>query len=177
MERINHFNKNRKNISAFYGLTKFSDVPFDVFLKKQLIPNLSNYQKKYKDNVLNLNETKSKQLTVPLKVDWRKQNAVSPVQNQGICGACWAFASVEIMESMNAIKTGKLTRFSVQEMIDCAKNNDGCKGGDIYLLLDWLMAENVTILAESEYPIMLTEGNCKKRFTSGIRINNFQCGK
>ena len=41
---------------------------------------------------------------------------VTPVRNQADCGACWAFSTVEVLESMKAIQTGNLTRLSVQEV-------------------------------------------------------------
>lgn len=78
---------------------------------------------------------------------------------------------------MNAIKTGKLDTYSVQEMIDCAKNNDGCSGGDLILLFQWLKTENITIVTEEEYPTRLIDGTCKQTTSSGIIIKNYQCGK
>lgn len=114
---------------------------------------------------------------MPLKIDWREKNIVTKVNDQGSCGACWAFAVIEIMESMLALKTDKLTRLSVQEMIDCAKNNDGCNGGDIFLLLDWLKTENVTVVTEDEYLNKLINGRCKTVSSKGIQIEDFECGR
>lgn len=36
----------------------------------------------------------------PRKKDWRDENAISEVDNQGICGACWAHSVIETIESM-----------------------------------------------------------------------------
>lgn len=37
---------------------------------------------------------------VPKKVDWRDKHVVSKVKFQGGCGACWAFAVTQTIESM-----------------------------------------------------------------------------
>lgn len=176
MDGIIQLNKNRTSASALYGLTKYSDLSTQDFFK-YLIPNFSNYQGKIRNKIPKVNRTDSKRLGIPKKVDWRQKKVVTRVQNQGTCGACWAFAAIEITESMNAIKTGKLESYSVQEMIDCAENNDGCSGGDLYLLFDWLKAENISIVTENEYPTKLVDGSCKRTTSGGINVKDFQCGK
>jgi len=53
---------------------------------------------------------------IPSKFDWRDQGVVGPVVSQKNCGACWAFSTVGVAESMYAIKNGTLYSFSVQEV-------------------------------------------------------------
>ena len=38
--------------------------------------------------------------TPPLQVDWRTENKVSAVKNQGSCGSCWAFTATALYESI-----------------------------------------------------------------------------
>ncbi|KAH6928792.1 hypothetical protein HPB50_019524 [Hyalomma asiaticum] len=68
---------------------------------------------------------------IPESVDWRS-TLVSPVKDQGTCGACWAFSAVAAIEGQHARKTGHLVELSVQDLVDCCGRdywNGGCTGG------------------------------------------------
>ncbi|CAI2357930.1 unnamed protein product [Caenorhabditis sp. 36 PRJEB53466] len=65
----------------------------------------------------------------PASIDWRTENKLTAVKNQGQCGSCWAFATVAAVEAQHAIKKGKLVSLSEQEMVDCDDRNNGCSGG------------------------------------------------
>jgi cathepsin L len=65
-------------------------------------------------------------------VDWVSAGAVSAVKDQGQCGSCWAFSSTGALESAYHIayhKTGSVTTFSEQQLVDCVKSCFGCGGG------------------------------------------------
>ena len=61
---------------------------------------------------------------LPESLDWRDQNVVTPVKNQGECGSCWTFASTETLESHWAIAHGShmLKELSEQFVLDCTPN-------------------------------------------------------
>jgi cathepsin L len=59
--------------------------------------------------------------------DWRDQGVVSPVQHQGQCGSCWAFAAVGALEANFHIVNSKDAPLSEQFVLNCAANH-GCKG-------------------------------------------------
>nr|XP_033323571.1 cathepsin O-like isoform X1 [Megalopta genalis] len=173
--------------SAYFGLTKYSDMSENEFLTQTLVPDLPirgerhlmasyhqcHHQRRSGNRV-------RRSIGVPAKFDWREKGVVSPVQSQGTCGACWAFSTVQVAESMFAIKNGTLYPLSVQEMIDCAKNsNFGCEGGDICSLLSWLVLTKAAILPASVYPLTRTTGTCRldKTLTKGtsVRVKDFTC--
>ena len=57
------------------------------------------------------------------EVDWRQQGIVGPVKNQHVngskCGCCWAFATVGVVECINAMATGEVASLSEQQLLDC----------------------------------------------------------
>ena len=68
-------------------------------------------------------------------VNWVKSGAVTPVKDQGICGASWAFATTGSLEGAHFISSSELLSFSEQQLIDCSRvekgfKNNGCKGGN-----------------------------------------------
>ncbi len=83
-------------------------------------------------------------------VDWHAKGLLGPVRNQGICGACWAFAAIGSIESAMAIDKfnrmtpaqreellltngsdlGLVVPLSEQNLIDCDTRLEiGCDGG------------------------------------------------
>ncbi|CAG9782506.1 unnamed protein product [Diatraea saccharalis] len=197
IERLNSESRGPEQYRARYGPTKLSDMSpteyKDLHLSDEKLTKLPGaYDRSWRKNrervsyhveksyeTLNKNEilSRRKRASLPLQVDWRVKGAVGGVKNQGMCGACWAFSTVGAMESMAAINTGKLTTLSVQEVIDCARlGNQGCAGGDICLLLDWLMITKTPVEVEKNYPLQLTDGVCKvKKNATGIKLTSFTC--
>ena len=99
---------------------------------------------------------------------------VTEVHDQGTCGACWAYAVVETIETMKAIKTNKTEDFSVQEIIDCAgNNNNGCDGGDTCSLLAWMTYTNFTLLRERDY--VRKNHQCNPGSMEGVNLDSYIC--
>jgi len=70
--------------------------------------------------------------TGPSRVDWREAGIVTPVRDQTYeCSSCWAHVTVDALSAQWKLKTGKLLKFSEQNLIDCNRNdysgNYGCR--------------------------------------------------
>ncbi|KAK0042778.1 cathepsin O [Biomphalaria pfeifferi] len=153
-----------------YGINKFADLSPEEFKAKYL----STYKptKGLRKNLSDLKFVKFQDL--PTKKDWRDSGVVNPVMDQGSCGACWAFSVVETVESMYGIqKNASAPSLSVQELIDCDKNNSGCEGGSIKGACDWSL-ENGLVWSD-QYPLTDKTGSCRNLSSSLPRVHLKAC--
>jgi C1A family cysteine protease len=66
---------------------------------------------------------------LPSAFNWRSLHALTPVKNQGACGACWAFGTVGPLESQILIQDGISVDLSEQFLISCNLEGWNCNGG------------------------------------------------
>uniref|UniRef100_A0A4W4F0U5 Cathepsin S, ortholog 1 n=2 Tax=Electrophorus electricus TaxID=8005 RepID=A0A4W4F0U5_ELEEL len=99
---------------------------------------------------------------IPLTVDWTEKGLVSPVENQGPCGSCWAFSAVGALEGQMKKHTGLLVPLSPQNLVDCsvAIGNHGCKGGYLSKAFTYII-QNQGIDSDCVYPYEHREGRCR----------------
>ena len=82
------------------------------------------------------------------------KGAVTPVKNQGPCGACWAFSATGALEGQTAINSDKKVQsLSEQNLMDCSWSygNKGCGGGSAINAFRYVAAQP-GIDTESSYP-------------------------
>lgn len=137
-------------------LNKFADSVWPLHYMKN--HKLNNF--KYDNDDFVCNDLYNSQL-IPESIDWRDNNVVTRVKDQGQCGSCWAFSSTGSIESQYAIKTGNLVLLSESQIVDCDTNGTdmGCMGG----FMDG--AFNYTIKAggletEYDYPYVPMDESC-----------------
>jgi len=146
-------NTNAKSYTI--GVTQFFDMTTQEFRKKYLNLNM-DVVKTIKFKKVNAPKTND----APEEWNWIEQKAVGPVKNQGSCGSCWAFSTVENVEGMFYMKYKEQVILSEQELVDCDTNDGGCDGGLMENAFTWLM-DNGGLVSEEDYPYTATVGTCK----------------
>lgn len=117
--------------------------------------------------------------------DWRNRhgkNWITPIKNQGLCGSCWAFATVGTLEAYINLYYNQLLNMdlSEQELVSCIytdnpatqKNEGGCGGGNSEDANNYI--ENYGIITESDFPYSTntflgnSNGSCEDKPTNPI---------
>jgi len=98
----------------------------------------------------------------PKEIDYRTTGIVNPIKDQGQCGSCWAFSSIQGVESQWAMVKGTLLSLSESNLVDCVNTCHGCNGGLMTKAYDYVLkAQNGQFMKESDYPYVPRQGACK----------------
>lgn len=142
------------NPQAKYGVTQFSDLTPQEFkaIHLGLKPKASSNDER--------NAYKPTLKDIPAAWDWVQKGAVTKVKNQGSCGSCWAFSTIQNIEGQNFLKHNELVVLSEQQLVDCDKVDEGCNGGLMQEAMQWL-AEHGGVATEADYPYLGYDDTCK----------------
>ncbi|KAM9079598.1 cathepsin W [Megaptera novaeangliae] len=96
--------------------------------------------------------------SVPPTCDWRKKaGIISSIRNQQDCNCCWAMAAADNIEALWAIRYHQSLEVSVQELLDCDRCGNGCKGGFVWDAFITVL-NNSGLASDKDYPF---KGNSK----------------
>ncbi|CAD5232644.1 unnamed protein product [Bursaphelenchus xylophilus] len=151
--------RQKESPKAKFGINQFSDLTPEEFIAKHTGLKGVEYLKELHKNTNSSNLLRSKRDTaqIPCNFDWREHNGVTPVQNQGGCGCCYAFQSVAVVESQHLIHTGQTLHLSEEQVIACTFNvskytsNGGCNGGTTPGVLDYVIDNGITLADDFKY--------------------------
>ncbi|XP_053346240.1 cathepsin S, ortholog 1 [Clarias gariepinus] len=153
------------------GINHLSDMTTEEINAKLNGLRLENFSPVDNDE----NSTFLSGFPLPPSVNWTEDGFVTPVQNQGDCDACWAFSAVGALEAQMKMKKGRLVHLSVQNLVDCSKEegNHGCSGGLMTNAFTYIVNQR-GISQDSDYPYEEKEGYCrpypKHAHCSGFRV-------
>jgi C1A family cysteine protease len=162
---------NSLNLTYILGHNAYSGYNSDEFF------NLMGFiTGRVKTNLRGLIHGESDLASLPSSVDWRVKGVVNQVQDQGQCGSCWAFSTIQAVESASAIKYGILPKLSEQELVDCdtlsnGGRDHGCNGGIMDNAFTWV-GKNGGVCSESSYPYISgttkNAGSCNLKSCSNV---------
>lgn len=103
----------------------------------------------------------------PTSFDWRDNNVVTSIKDQGSCGSCWTFAAAAYAES-KLIIAGEYDKnnidLSEQYLLQCTQSSD-CGGG----YLEYAMISVQECPQEDKYPYRPFQSYSGICSSSGIR--------
>ncbi|CAI8032370.1 Silicatein [Geodia barretti] len=161
-EYINAHNKNAESFGFALSVNQFADRQDGEFAEQYLSQRTSepsSHQVLTDELLVSLGWSKDDN---PEYVDWRQEGIVTPVKDQGQCGAgSYAFSAVGAIESTTAIATGQLRNLSAQNIIDCSTSfgNRGCQSGSVSGALKYTVSTG-GIDTEEAYPYVARRAYC-----------------
>lgn len=184
-------NQYQKTVKVVHGITSLMDLSRDEFRQLlgykpskmaanefKAIQSMTDAEKVKQANIrlthLNNDVHPSVENALPEngdKKDWRDDGAVTPVKDQGHCGSCWAFSTVESMESACIVEglCDKDDPFvgAPAQLVDCDHGGDqGCNGGLPANAFKYL--KHHPLEKESDYPYIAHDEDCTYKKSKGV---------
>jgi len=129
---------------------------------------------------------------LPNRFDWRENNGVTSIKDQGNCGSCWAFSVVAVLESSILINDKKSVDLSEQWLVSCNQeafwDNDtkewipwGCEGGGNFTAHDYHNWTGIKkgkcggygAVLESDFPYVAWDVECNGPYNHPYAIDDW----
>lgn len=104
-------------------------------------------------NTTNFNTNSVSFNSIAQNINWVSSGIITPIKNQGSCGACYAFAANGLTEALFKQKYKTDISLSEQDLINCTANtgNQGCSGGYIDKALNYVSSTGVRLSSVNPY--------------------------
>lgn len=169
------------DINAFADLTpkEFSETvltplsdPFDEIFK---LPVLGKADIIGKSPILQPDGSLIISNDVPKSVDWTKTPCMAGVKDQSFCGSCWAFSTINPLETdicIQKILAGEnptLIELSEQQLVDCDREtNSGCQGGLYHVAFKYIEQKGICKSEDYRYTGS-NMGDCQERACKAVQ--------
>ena len=115
---------------------------------------------------------------LPTTFDWNSQGKVTSVRNQSSCGACWAFATVGVMEAAIKIAGGGDVDLSEQYLINCNNSGYDCTYGgwwahDYHINRYVSPQTSAGAVLESALPYTAANGTCTQPYVHPYKLTSW----
>jgi len=163
--RYSIFLENYKKIQAFNSKNNETRLAVNKFADKTSEEFRLQFTNRASFSEINdtIHYSRSPEEAPPTSVDWRNKGAVTKVKDQLCSTVCclsdWAFSTTGLLEAFYFINNGTLLSFSEQQLVDCDKNSNACKGGSVSSALSYVAANGIEL--ESDYPVTGGQGKCQ----------------
>jgi len=180
-ERIDFLNQkiNEKNLSWVAGETSMSKLPKEERRARLglIKPPFQKQNAGIETNYI----TSPLSASYPSSLDWRNKDGndwISPIKDQGECGACWAFSSVAVVESRAKIELNKPSYnidLSEQDVVSCNTGGGSCSEGSESDALTHM--KNTGIVKESCFAYTASNNSCSNKCSNWqneiLKVQNY----
>jgi hypothetical protein len=117
-----------------------------------------------------LEELKKKKLSLPAEYDLRLKYTLSPIEDQGQCGSCWAFSIASTFQDALVI-AGTPRNLSEQYLVSCNTYGFSCNGG--FFEAHNLHKSPKGGVNQADMPYTATNGTCKQGLTYREKLTSW----
>lgn len=108
--------------------------------------------------------------------DSRTYGLVTPIREQSVCGSCWAFGSIAVIESAllktNPSLNSATLDLSEQQILDCSPGGS-CWGGWYGTVFDWAKTNQITIAEEKNKRYQTEKTACSATPATKYRVASY----
>lgn len=123
------------------------------------------------DMFSDLSDSHKRKLLQSTSFSWVGTGKLTPVKDQGNCGACYTFSTTSQMEAQLAIEKGTVPRaLSTEQLKSCSSGSPGCNGGSPQLMYSYA-AQTAGLGSAADYPYKAVNTACRNPLPTSVYKN------